>query len=115
MRYPKLVRCAKTPVHVTIAAEEINAFGERETILDGDFLCNWQDKSQVKYTSKDTAVTVSGSAYIDGDIQPAAEEINAFGSGESHRRYGDDIRRTAEHLRRQQVPESGRYGELHKD
>ena len=106
MRYPKLVRCAKTPVHVTIAAEEINAFGERETILDGDFLCNWQDKSQVKYTSKDTAVTVSGSAYIDGDIQPAA--------GNLHRRYGDDIRRTAEHLRRQQVPESGRYGELHE-
>ena len=101
MRYPKLVRCAKTPVHVTITAEGINAFGERETILDGDFLCNWQDKSQVKYTSKDTAVTVSGSAYIDGDIQPAA-------------RYGDDIRRTAEHLRRQQVPESGRYGELHE-
>lgn len=52
MRYPKLVRCAKTPVHVTIAAEEINAFGERETILDGDFLCNWQDKSQVKYTRR---------------------------------------------------------------
>lgn len=41
MRYPKLVRCAKTPIHVTIEAEEINAFGERETILDGDFLCNW--------------------------------------------------------------------------
>ena len=75
MRYPKLVRCAKTPIHVTIAAEEINAFGERETILDGDFLCNWQDKSQVKYTSKDTAVTVSGSAYIDGDIQPAAGNL----------------------------------------
>ena len=75
MRYPKLVRCAKTPIHVTIEAEEINSFGEREAILDGDFLCNWQDKSQVKYTSKDIAVTVSGSAYIDGDIQPAAGNL----------------------------------------
>lgn len=70
MRYPKLVRTAKTPIHITIESEEINEFNERETILDGDFRCNWQDKSQVKYTSKDTAVTVSGSAYIDGDIQP---------------------------------------------
>ncbi len=69
VRYPKLVRCAKTPIHITIQAEDINEFGERETILDADFLCNWQDKSQVKYTSKDTAVTVSGSAFLDGDIQ----------------------------------------------
>lgn len=70
MRYPKLVRCARTPIHVTIESEGINEFNERETILDADFLCNWQDKSQVKYTSHDTAVTISGSAYIDGDIQP---------------------------------------------
>lgn len=68
MKYPKLVRGAKTPVRVVIEAEDSNEFGERPILLDKSFYCNYQDSASIKYTSDKQAPTVSGTLFIDGDI-----------------------------------------------
>jgi hypothetical protein len=68
MRYPKLVRGAKTPVRVVIESEDSNEFGERPIILDKSFCCNYQDSASLKYTSDKQYPTVSGTLFIDGDI-----------------------------------------------
>ncbi|MDD3021462.1 MAG: hypothetical protein PHX61_10885 [Alphaproteobacteria bacterium] len=75
MKYPKLVRTAKTPIHITIASEETNEFGERDHIVNGDFLCNYQGKAKTIFTSDKTAVVITGTALIDGDIAPDTGEI----------------------------------------
>jgi len=77
VKWPKLVHIAKTDIHVTIDAEDINEFGERETLLDDDFLCNYQSSAEVKYTSDKEAVTLSAVALIDGDICPSIPEITS--------------------------------------
>lgn len=77
MGYPKLVINPKTPVRVIITAEEPNEFGEKETLLDKTFLCNYQDAATVKYIADKQAPEVSGTIYIDGDILPEAAVINS--------------------------------------
>lgn len=68
MRYPKLVRGAKTPVRVVITSEDTNEFGERPVLLDKSFDCNYQDSATVKYTTEKQSPTVTGKLFIDGDI-----------------------------------------------
>lgn len=70
MKYPKLVRIAKTPIHVLITAEEPNEFNEREVLAELELFCNFQGGSRTVYTSDKQAVTLSGTAYFDGDIIP---------------------------------------------
>lgn len=70
MKYPKLVRMAKTPVHVVIVDENPNEYGERETLLDDDFKCNYQDAGKVNYKQQKQSSQVTGAIYIDGDICP---------------------------------------------
>ncbi len=70
MKYPKLVRAAKTPVHVTITTEEPNEFNEREVLAELDLLCNFQASSKLVYTNEKQSVTLSGTAFFDGDILP---------------------------------------------
>jgi len=77
MAWPKLVHTAKTDIHVTIEAEDINEFGERETVLDSDLKCNYQSVSQVKYTSDKEGVTITGTALFDGDICEELAEITS--------------------------------------
>ena len=76
MKYPKLVRMAKTPVHVVIEAEHTNEFGERETLLDADFNCNYQDSAKIKITQQKQSSQVTGAIYIDGDICPDVAVIS---------------------------------------
>ena len=76
MSFPKLVRGAKTPVHVIIEAGEPNEFGERAILLDDSFLCNYQDTATVKYTANKQSENVSGVIYIDGDILPGVAAIS---------------------------------------
>lgn len=76
MGYPKLVRHAKTPVHVVIEAEETNDFNERETLLDRDFLCNYQDAATIGHTAEKHSPEITGTIYIDGDILPGAAVIS---------------------------------------
>lgn len=77
MKYPKLVRVAKTPVHIVIEAEHPNEFGERETLLEGDFKCNYQDAAQINFKAQKQSSRVTGTLYIDGDILPGVAVISA--------------------------------------
>ena len=77
MKYPKLVRGAKTPVHVVIEAEHTNEFGERETLLSDDLKCNYQDTAKINFTSQKQSSQVTGVIYIDGDILPGVAVISA--------------------------------------
>ena len=75
MRYPKLVRNAKTPCHIKVESEEIGRYGARDVLIDGDFLCNYQSNAYTKITADKQIVTLSGKVLIDGDIAPAVPEI----------------------------------------
>lgn len=77
MKYPKLVRMANTPCHVKVMSEEMNSFGVRETLVDGDFLCNYQSNAYTKITADKQIVSLSGKVLIDGDIAPAVPEITS--------------------------------------
>jgi hypothetical protein len=77
MSYPKLVRSAKTPAKVIIESGEPNEFGERETLLNASFLCNYQDAATVKYTAEKQSEEITGTIYIDGDICPGVAVISA--------------------------------------
>ena len=84
MGFPKLIRNPKTPAHVTVTSADENEFGEREILLDQDFLCNYQDAASVKYTADKRSLEITGTIYIDGDILPSASVIasgtvNIFG------------------------------------
>jgi hypothetical protein len=84
MKYPKLVRIAKTPVHVEIESEHPNEFGERKLLLQADFKCNYQDKAQINFKSQKQSSRATGTIYIDGDILPgvaviAAGHVEIFG------------------------------------
>ena len=77
MGFPKLVRGAKTPVHVVITAEDPNEYGEREVLLDNnDLRCNYQDAASVRYTTEKQTPAVTGTIYIDGDILPGVAVIS---------------------------------------
>ncbi len=76
MGYPKLVRGAKIPVRVVIEAGEPNEFGERATLLDASFLCNYQDAATVKRTAEKQSEEINGTIYIDGDILPGVAVIS---------------------------------------
>lgn len=77
MKYPKLVRNAKTPCHITVVSEEMNSFGEREKLIDGDFKCNYQSGAYTKVTADKQIITLSGKVLIDGDIAPDVPEITS--------------------------------------
>jgi len=75
MKYPRLVRQAKTDIRVTITSEEMSEVGEREIILDADLKCNYQDKAYTKVTTDKQVITLTGKAYFDGDIAPSIPVI----------------------------------------
>lgn len=76
MRYPRLVREAKTDVRVLIEANDINEFGEKECVVEGMFKGNVQDKAMVRYTTEKQLVQVSGNVLFDGDICPKMPVIS---------------------------------------
>lgn len=75
--WPKLVRGAKTPVHVVVESEDTNEYGERPVILDKSFVCNYQDSASVKHTADKQAANITGTIFIDGDILPDAAVISS--------------------------------------
>ena len=70
MGYPRLVRIAKTPVHVELFSAECNEYGERETAVDGDFFCNRQSGGEITYGEQRQRIQLSGTLLFDGDICP---------------------------------------------
>lgn len=77
MAFPKLVRNPRTPVRVVVTDPEPNEFGEKATLLDANFLCNYQDSATVKYSAEKQAPQVTGTVYINGDILPDVAVIDA--------------------------------------
>ena len=77
MKWLKLVRNAKTPCHIKVESEEMNSFGERETLIDDDFKCNYQSGAYTKITADKQIITLSGKVLIDGDIAPTVPEITS--------------------------------------
>lgn len=73
--FPKLVRNPHTPVRVIITDEDINEYGEQLTILDKNFLCNYQDSATKKYTKNKESTEITGRIFIDGDILPSKANI----------------------------------------
>lgn len=63
-------------MHVVIEAEDPNEYGEREVLLDGNMLCNYQDAASVRHTSEKQTPSVTGTIYIDGDILPGVAVIS---------------------------------------
>ena len=76
MGFPKLVRGAKTPVHVVITAEDMNEYGGRDVLLDCNLVCNYQDAASVRHTAEKQTPTITGTIYIDGDILPGVAVIS---------------------------------------
>lgn len=68
--YPKLVRIAATPAHITLRSAEPSGYNERETLLDGDFLCNFQAGGGVAFDAQKQRIQLSGVLLLDGDICP---------------------------------------------
>ena len=74
--FPKLVRGAKTPVHVVITSEEPNEYNERQAIIDKNFLCSYQDSACVRHSTDKQSPEITGTIYIDGDIAPDVAVIS---------------------------------------
>lgn len=75
MKYPKLVRNAKTPCYVKVESAEMNSFGARDVLVNDEFKCNYQSSAYTKVTADKQIVTLSGKVLIDGDIAPNVPEI----------------------------------------
>lgn len=75
MRWPKLVREAKTPCTVTIYDEGIDEDGAPIVHTLSDLLCNYQSKAKTIHMKDKTYIEVSGTCLFDGDICPGVAEI----------------------------------------
>jgi len=75
--FPKLVRNAKTDIQVILFSNDIGENGEPITIADKSFKCNYQNKAKKVRTKTGEDLTLTGTAYIDGDILPEYEAISS--------------------------------------
>ena len=77
-------RFCKTPIDVTVYGEGVTEDGAPETVLEGSFMCNWQDGAEVIMTAEQKRVAISGRALFPGDICPdlpviSSGKVNVFG------------------------------------
>ena len=77
MKYPSLVPAAvcKTPVTLTIYADELTEDGAPEIASTFSGFCNYQDTAQRVYTSDKHYIQLTGKALFNGDIFPALSAI----------------------------------------
>lgn len=67
MKFPKLVRVAKTKIVGSLKTDAVSEFGVATTIAIDNY-CNYQEKSYQKTTSDKREVMIQAEAYFDGDI-----------------------------------------------
>lgn len=86
MKYPCLVlkSYCKTDIEVKLEQEGVSRYGEPLPTVCWTGKCNYQDTAKTVYTSDKKAVTLSGCAYIPGDIASGLPVI----SGGSIRVFG---------------------------
>lgn len=77
MKWPKLVRVAKTPVKVNIVSEEMNEFGDDTTLFVADLMCNFQEQQKRVMDGKEMVLKYIGIALFDGDFIPDHDFIGA--------------------------------------
>lgn len=72
MKYPRLVPRAicRTPIELTLYADELDEDGAPRVILEYDGQCNYRDSAERVYTDQKHYVKLSGKALFDGDICP---------------------------------------------
>ena len=77
MKYPSLVPAAvcKTPVTLTIYADELTEDGAPEIASTFSGFCNYQDTAQRVYTSDKHYIQLTGKALFNGDIFPELSVI----------------------------------------
>ena len=75
MKWPKLVREAKTPCVVQIRTEDVDAEGAPVVFGGAEKFCNYQSRAKKIRTKEKTYVEVSGTCLFDGDICPGLAEI----------------------------------------
>lgn len=78
MRYPRLVRIAKTPIHVEFAQEGLNVYGEPLDPMVVETVCNFQDSAKTVLTAEKKLIQLSGTALISGDV---ATELKSLSGG----------------------------------
>lgn len=78
MKYPPLVPdlMCKTPCRVVIFSEEISEDGAPVVVADFAAGCNWQAKAKTVLTKEQKQVTITGTAYFNGDIAPDTAVIS---------------------------------------
>ncbi len=74
MRYPKLVRCAKTPCEVVILSEP-DEYGETQTLFFCNLMCNMQSTNRIVYTADKHEIQLSAVLLFDGDFAPGVEML----------------------------------------
>lgn len=72
MKYPCVVdkRYCKTPIHVEIAQEGIDKYGDSLAPVELDTVCNFQDVAKTVMTAGKKVVEITGTALFPGDIAP---------------------------------------------
>lgn len=79
MIWPELVpkRLCTTDCRVKLYGEGVNEDGAPMVLLDAELKCNYQDKAKTVYTKEQKLVTITGTAYFNGDIAPKLPVISA--------------------------------------
>lgn len=77
MKWPRLVREARTKAHVVLEANEISEHGRRDKALDAVLLCNYQSKARQVLTAEKVLIEIAGVALFDGDICPTLAVLSA--------------------------------------
>lgn len=78
MKYPSLVPkvTCRTPIHVSLAQEGLNKYGEQLEPVVIDTLCNYQDNAKTILTEDKKMITLNGCAMFNGDIAPELSVIS---------------------------------------
>lgn len=79
MKYPSLVRKkeCKTDIHIVLYSEEISEEGSPIIALEGDYKCNYQDKSKRVITKEKSTIQVNGVVILYEDIAPELATISS--------------------------------------
>lgn len=78
MKYPCLIpkKLCKTDIHLEIAQEGLNKYGEPLEPFIYEGKCNYQDKARTILTTEKKLVEITGSVLIPGDICPDLPTIS---------------------------------------